>query len=79
MTNIEIYSKDNCGYCDMAVKLADMNKLEYTLKKLDKDFTREELLEKFPRAKTFPVVTINGGVIGGFTEFKTYVTNRHSN
>ena len=77
--NVEIYSKDNCSYCDMAVKLADINRLQYTLKKLDKDFTREQLLEKFPKARSFPVITVNGTEIGGFNEFKTYLMSSHSN
>ena len=36
---------------------------------LNKDFNREQLLEKFPNAKTFPQITIDGKSIGGYTEF----------
>ena len=41
---------------------------------LDEDFTREELFEKFPTARTFPQITAHGEYIGGFTEFGTVVT-----
>jgi thioredoxin reductase (NADPH) len=70
---VEIYSKANCGFCDKAIRLAEANKLDFTVKKLDVDFNREQLLEQFPNAKSFPIVLINGVVIGGFTEFNTYL------
>ncbi len=37
---------------------------------LGEDFTREELLEKFPTARTFPQITVDGVSIGGWTEFQ---------
>ena len=40
---------------------------------LDEDFTREELFEKFPSARTFPQITVNGELIGGYTEFAAKV------
>ena len=40
---------------------------------LDEDFTREELMEKFPTARTFPQIVVDGTSIGGFTEFKSLV------
>lgn len=44
------------------------NKLTY--KKLGVDFNREELIEKFPTARTFPQIKIDGQPIGGWAEFK---------
>jgi len=69
--NIEIYGKDHCPYCDMAVAISET--YDYVYKKLDKDFTREELFKKFPKARTFPQVTIDGKNIGGYTELKQYL------
>ena len=40
---------------------------------LDQDFTREQLLEKFPNARTFPQITIDGLGIGGYQEFEKYI------
>lgn len=69
--NIEIYSKDNCPQCDMAIKKAtDMYDAVVEVFKLGKDFDREELLELFPNAKTFPQIKINGESIGGWDKFK---------
>ena len=35
--------------------------------------SREELLELFPTARTFPQITIDGESIGGYTEFEAYL------
>ena len=72
--HIQIYSKTNCIYCTKALRLAekvDSSYEEHTYDKymLDTDFTREQLLEKFPTAKTFPQITIDGISIGGYEEF----------
>ena len=40
---------------------------------LNEDFTREQLLEKFPTARTFPQITIDGQSIGGYQEFQKYI------
>jgi glutaredoxin 3 len=71
---IEIYGKDACSQCEMALYKAqamvqeNTNKLTY--KKLGVDFNREELLEQFPTARTFPQIKIDGVSIGGWTEFQ---------
>tara|TARA_Y100000287_G_C14098816_1_gene294087 strand:- start:13 stop:246 length:234 start_codon:yes stop_codon:yes gene_type:complete len=70
---VEIYSKPACPFCVQAKNLAEQKGYEYTYKMLDEDFTREELMEKFPTARTFPQIVVDGTSIGGFTEFKTLV------
>ena len=42
----------------------------YKVLKLGKDFTREDMLETFPTARTFPQIKIDGQPIGGWTEFQ---------
>ena len=56
--NVEIYSKNNCIFCDKAkMRLAKENP---KIHMLDKDYNREDFLKKFPTAKTFPQRIING-------------------
>jgi glutaredoxin len=43
---------------------------------LDEDFTREELFEQFPTARTFPQVRINGTAIGGYDNLLEWHTNK---
>jgi len=67
---IEIYGKTQCPYCDMAKALCEQQKMDYQYKLLGFDFTREELMEKFPGARTFPQIIVDGNKIGGYTELK---------
>ena len=88
--HIEIYSREGCAYCDAAldltIQLCDDSwhgKLSerYTFHTYDKfmlnrDFTRNEMIQRFPTAKTYPQITIDGEHIGGFTEYNEYITSR---
>jgi len=67
---IEIYSKDDCNFCEQTKQLLRVHKREYIEYKLGEDFTREILLSKFPEAKTFPVVVVDGFHIGGFNDLQ---------
>jgi glutaredoxin 3 len=70
---IEIYGKPACQYCDRAKKFCESNQFEFVYKQLDEDFTREQLFEKFPTARTFPQITVRGEKIGGYNELIKYV------
>jgi len=37
------------------------------------DYTREQLLETFPLAKTVPQIVVNGFKVGGYTELAKYI------
>ncbi len=67
---VELYSKDGCKYCTAAANLLKNKGISFTEQKLSVHFTREVLLEKFPYAKSFPVVVVDGMHIGGYTELK---------
>jgi glutaredoxin 3 len=73
---IEIYGKPQCPFCDQAKLLCQTQRYEFTYKQLGVDFTREELMEEFPTARTFPQIKINGDSIGGFTELKAWHEKR---
>ena len=69
----EIYSKTHCVFCDKAkMRLA---KYKPQIFMLDKDFTREELFEQFPEAKTFPQIKVNSTIVGGYEALLSYVEN----
>ena len=70
---IEIYGKPNCPYCESAKALCEMRKLKYKYYQLDVDFNRNELLEMFPNAKTFPQIKINNTAIGGYDKLGPYL------
>lgn len=68
---VEIYSKPNCVYCDKAkMRLAKKNP---KIHMLDKDYTREHFFKKFPNARTFPQIIINGTNIGGYHDLEKWL------
>ena len=68
---VEIYSKDNCIFCDKAKIL--LQKYNPQILMLDKDFTREEFFKKFPNAKTFPQIIINNEHIGTYNHLEKWL------
>ena len=74
---IEVFSKDNCPFCDMADRAAQqfIQETSHQYKKfmLGPDFGRQELMEQFPGARTFPQIRIDGEAIGGWTEFEKWL------
>ena len=65
---IEIYGKDFCPYCDRAVALCEQKGYDFEYKKLGRDYEKEDLMEKFPGARTFPQIKAHGENIGGYTD-----------
>ena len=67
----EIYSRNNCVFCDKAkIRLDKYNPKIYML---NKDYTREEFFQKFPNAKTFPQIIINDKHIGTYNELEKWL------
>ena len=67
---MEIYTKDNCGYCVSAKNLMKLKGIEYTEYHIPNDISREEVMEKFPGIRTVPVIVKDGKLIGGFHELQ---------
>ncbi len=65
-----IWSKDMCGNCELAKQLLDLRGVEYEERKIGKDWTKEQLLEVVPHAKSVPQVFIDNEYVGGLTELK---------
>lgn len=70
---IEIYGKEQCPFCVQAKQLCETRNYPFVYKQLGQDFTREEVMQQFPEARTFPQITVNGTAIGGYGEFKKYI------
>ena len=68
-----VWSKYHCSYCDQAKALLKSKGIQFEERKIGDGYTREELLEAVPTARTVPQIIINGNVIGGFTELRKYI------
>ncbi len=68
-----IWSKYNCPYCDQAKALLTQRGIAFEERKIGDGYTKEELLEAVPNARTVPQVFLNNQLIGGFTELRKYI------
>ncbi|AGS80896.1 glutaredoxin [Caulobacter phage Cr30] len=63
-------TEPRCTYCEQAKTLLEIKGIDYTFLNLGTDYTKEELLELVPEAKTVPQIFIEGKHIGGFDKLK---------
>jgi glutaredoxin len=69
-----VWSKDQCPYCDQAKALLKSRNIEFEERNVSQDWTREQLLEAVPNARTVPQIFLDGELVGGFTELRKRLT-----
>jgi len=69
-----VWSKYHCPYCDQAKALLTSKGIQFEEKKIGDGYTKEELLEAVPNARTVPQIFLDGELIGGFNELRTKLT-----
>ena len=71
MTKAIIWSKENCPYCVQAKNLLKLKDIAYEERNISTgDWTKEQLLEAVPTARTLPQIFLDDIYVGGFTELK---------
>ena len=70
-----VWSKYNCPFCDQAKALLKQKGIAFEERKIGDGFTREDLLESVPNARTVPQIFLDEELIGGFTELKKRLEN----
>jgi len=68
MSNTIVWSKEHCPFCQRATALLDSKGIDYDLRKIGEGWTKAQLLESVPGARTVPQIFLEGELIGGFTE-----------
>ena len=68
-----VWSKYHCPYCDQAKALLKQKGIDFEERKIGDGWTKEQLLEVAPNARTVPQIFIDGNLIGGFTELRQYL------
>lgn len=68
-----VWSKYNCPYCDQAKALLNQKNIEFEERKIGDGWTRDDLLEAVPNARTVPQIFIDEKLVGGFTELREYL------
>jgi glutaredoxin len=68
-----VWSKNACPFCDQAKNLLKLKGIEFEERNISTDWTREQLLEAVPDARTVPQIFLDGALIGGFTELRKHL------
>lgn len=66
-----VWSKDACPFCVQAKALLEKRGIEYEERNVSRDWTREQLLEAVPDARTLPQIFLDDQHIGGFTDLRS--------
>ena len=74
-----VWSKDNCAYCDQAKNLLKSKNIEFEERNIMKDWTKDQLLEAVPNARTVPQVFLGNTHVGGFNELRAYLNAQQLN
>ena len=68
-----VWSKYHCPFCDQAKALLKQKGYEIEERKIGDGYSKEELLEAVPNARTVPQIILDGKLIGGFTDLEKYL------
>ena len=61
-----VWSKLNCPYCVSAIALLKQKGYDIEERKIGVDFTKDQLLEAVPLARTVPQIFLDNEYIGGY-------------
>ena len=73
-----VWSKYHCPFCDQAKALLTQRGIKFEERKIGDGYTKEDLLEAVPGARTVPQIFINDQLIGGFNELRQHLTESTS-
>jgi glutaredoxin len=73
MSKATVWSKYSCTFCEQAKALLDSRNIEYEERRIGDGWTREDLLEAVPTARTVPQIFMDGKLIGGFVELREHL------
>ena len=65
-----VWSKDQCPFCDQAKALLKSRNIEFEERNVSHDWTREQLLEAVPNARSVPQIFLDEELVGGFNELR---------
>lgn len=72
-----VWSKDSCPFCVQAKGLLEQKGIEIEERNVSRDWTKEQLLEAVPTARTLPQIFLDDNYIGGFTELRKHFQGQH--
>jgi glutaredoxin len=76
MKNI-IWSKDNCSFCSKAKILLQNRNIPFEERNISNEWTKEQLLEAVPNAKTVPQIFLWDKYVGGYDSLLEYIEDHN--
>jgi glutaredoxin len=73
MKTAVIWSKYHCPYCEQAKALLQLNGYDIQEYKIGDGYTKEDLLESVPSARSVPQIFLDDEYIGGFSELRNHL------
>lgn len=77
MKNI-IWSKDHCPYCEQAKSLLKDHGISFEERKIGDGWTKEQLLESVPSARSVPQIFLYEKYIGTYNDLVNYFENHNT-
>ena len=69
-----VWSKDACPFCVQAKALLESRGVEFEERNIMAGtWTKEQLLEAVPNARTLPQIFVDDKLVGGFTELRKHL------
>ena len=69
-----VWSKDDCPYCVQSKNLLQSKGIEFEERNITQGtWTKEQLLEVVPNARSLPQVFLDEKLVGGFNELRKHL------
>jgi glutaredoxin len=68
----QVWSQRNCPACEEAKRLLELNQIAYEVKMIGvgEQYSKKDLIDVVPTARSVPQIMLNGTHIGGLQELK---------
>ena len=67
-----VWSKMMCPQCTSAKQLLKLNEITYEERMLGDGWSKEQLLQAVPNARTVPQIILKGKLIGGYDQLREH-------
>lgn len=68
-----VWTKPGCPFCEMAKNLLTQKGIHFEERNIGGGWTRDQLLESVPSAKTVPQIFLNDTYIGTYEDLKNHL------
>ena len=68
-----VWTKPGCTFCGMAKSLLQQKGIEYEERNIGSGWTKEQLLEAIPSARSVPQIVLNNEYIGTYEHLKVFL------